>query len=651
MVRKMESPEDYSEKKYVTTGITTKQTNGDDSLKKRETAKKLAIQRAKARTMAKRQAMAEKIGAATAELAANVEQVSENGENLANAVEKIAAASHQAASATQEAIGSSKMINENVKASTKDMMDLNETINENEKMVQTMVVSVGELIENIKDIVEKNNVSVKMIQELEDKSNKIGDIVKTVVMISDQTNLLALNAAIEAARAGEHGTGFAVVADEVRNLAEVSEKSANTIRDVVDEMKVDIDGIVKDINEIINDSNKQTEKGGIVTEALRKFREDFVEIINKTEENIGLFNEIDKMSERIVSESETVAAATEQMSAATLESAKANEEQAKALEEISIATRELMEIAEELKTSTDSEKSAEIVASAAEQLSSNIEEVTATSHQIMSGLEQVSKGTEVVAAGAELGKKIVIEIEEKMNIFQENIKKDYENIENVKKELKNNTGIIKEIAVGLDGSDNLFQELSDNILNLQEKGFNINKTVNKIDKVTIQTNMLAVNGFVEAAHAGDYGKGFNVVSNDIRNLANDSGENADQIQELVEGIQRQIGKTSVNIAESTKYTAIGVKESHGTQKILTDMGENIESLIGVYKNVLNNMEIINNALEEEKTGIVQIALAAKDSNEAVKAVMEDAKKQFKTMEEISMAIEDIATIADELQTE
>ena len=76
-----------------------------------------------------------------------------------------------------------------------------------------------------------------MIGELERQSEEIGKIVHAVTRIADQTNLLALNAAIEAARAGEHGKGFAVVADEVRNLAEISEKSARGIQEVVNEIQ------------------------------------------------------------------------------------------------------------------------------------------------------------------------------------------------------------------------------------------------------------------------------------------------------------------------------------------------------------------------------------------------------------------------------
>ena len=68
----------------------------------------------------------------------------------------------------------------------------------------------------------------------------------------------------------------------------------------------------------------------------------------------------------------------------------------------------------------------------------------------------------------------------------------------------------------------------------------VEKIVDGIGMVSIQTNMLAVSGSVEAARAGDLGKGFAVVSKDIRNLARDSGENAGRIKDTVRAIQNQI---------------------------------------------------------------------------------------------------------------
>lgn len=88
------------------------------------------------------------------------------------------------------------------------------------------------------------------IEELEEKSQHITDIISTITRISSKTNLLALNASIEAARAGEAGRGFAVVAEEIRSLAEQTKEASENIRQLIVEIQDKINGTVSEIGSV-----------------------------------------------------------------------------------------------------------------------------------------------------------------------------------------------------------------------------------------------------------------------------------------------------------------------------------------------------------------------------------------------------------------
>ncbi|MCT2347676.1 methyl-accepting chemotaxis protein, partial [Niallia taxi] len=114
---------------------------------------------------------------------------------------------------------------------------VNDAANEGNKVIQNT-------LDELKGLNTTVTETVTVMENLGERTNRIGAISEVITNIAEQTNLLALNATIEAARAGEHGKGFAVVATEVRKLAENSKESAKEIADLIQAVKHDTETAV-----------------------------------------------------------------------------------------------------------------------------------------------------------------------------------------------------------------------------------------------------------------------------------------------------------------------------------------------------------------------------------------------------------------------
>lgn len=138
-----------------------------------------------------------------------------------------------------------------------------------------------EAMAQMRDISARTDHALELINELNEKSDRIQNVTHVIEGIAEQTNLLALNAAIEAARAGEHGRGFAVVADEVRSLASRTSDSTQQVGDIVQEIQSSTREVVTTIEDLVARINFGSEKVDTVGNRLGDMAAQFDEVENQ----------------------------------------------------------------------------------------------------------------------------------------------------------------------------------------------------------------------------------------------------------------------------------------------------------------------------------------------------------------------------------
>jgi methyl-accepting chemotaxis protein len=277
---------------------------------------------------------ASQIGNSATDFSAMSEELAASSGQISTAMVKIASSAEQQVRGMEKAdtlLLSLRQIAETNATASARMVELGDRIRELAARHRADVVSAGQTLLDVQEIVA---TSARQVQELTRLSEPITAFIDLIRQISSQTNLLALNAAIEAARAGEHGRGFAVVAEEVRRLADSSSSAA-------EEVAMTVQFIRKQVREVAGtmDAGSARVQGvEVVATAAARALEDIAAAVQEVHTAAGAVVREAEANRRIVSQ---LGERTQEVSQAATEHASASEQVTAAAEEQTASTEEM----------------------------------------------------------------------------------------------------------------------------------------------------------------------------------------------------------------------------------------------------------------------------------------------------------------------
>lgn len=186
-------------------------------------------------------------------------QVTTSATEIAASARELEATVAQQAASTTEVTATSREISATADDLVQTMDKVNDSLNDTIGMAESGRKDLSHMEGAMRELVKATSSISSKLAVINDRANKISNVVTTINKISDQTNLLSLNAAIEAEKAGEFGRGFSVVAREISRLADQTAIATQDIEQVVAEMQTSVSTGVMEMDKFADEVRRGVE--------------------------------------------------------------------------------------------------------------------------------------------------------------------------------------------------------------------------------------------------------------------------------------------------------------------------------------------------------------------------------------------------------
>ncbi|MBN6186700.1 methyl-accepting chemotaxis protein [Aneurinibacillus sp. BA2021] len=294
------------------------------------------------------------------------------------------------------------------------------------------------------------------------------------------------------------------------------------------------------------------------------------------------------------------------------------------------------------------QQKSEQLAASSEQLTASAEQTSQATEQITSVMQEVAVGSERQVSGMEQSVRTIAG----MSTGAQEVANHAQSVNHAalqtKEMAEEGNEALQQAVSQMQAIDKTVHELSDIIKGLGSRSKEIGQIIEVITAISTQTNLLALNAAIEAARAGEHGKGFAVVADEVRKLAEQSAQSAGQIAMLIHTIQQETQAAVQSMDQGTKEVAAGIAVVGAAGELFTRIQDSIAEAASEFEAVSSAVEQVSGGTQEIAATMDMIARITDTNSADIQTVFAATEEQMAFMQEISSSSATLSRMADEL---